>query len=35
MGYIPDHPARVAYSDAAGGDVTCDNASGTNGGTYH
>lgn len=30
-----DIPARVAYSDAAGGDVTCDNTSGTDGGTYH
>ena len=30
-----DIPARVADSDAAGGDATCDNASGTNGGTYH
>ncbi len=32
---IFDHPARVAYSDAAGGDVTCDDTSGTNGGTHH
>lgn len=30
-----DIPARVAYSDAAGGDVTCGYKGGTNGGTYH